>query len=369
MRVLLLNCERGWRGGERQTLLSMQQFKEQGLQTMLMARSGHELARRAQAAGMPVKAVTGPLQAFAFLIRYGRQFDILHAQTAGTMTWLAVLAPLLGKRIVFTRRTAFPVDRHRHEDPHSQSGLSLKEKKARWKWRQAQGLVAISQAAAAEPARLGLKVEIISSAVQYRPPDQAHVALLRERHNPHGLRVIGTVAALTQEKDPQSLVRAVHALYQRRQDFLFLHFGAFGSETAQVRKLIEQLGLQSCYILAGFEERIEDVYRLLDVFILSSRHEALGSSVLDAFLYQVPVVATTTGGLPELLGQDRGLGCAVGDHMAMAVAMDTLLDDTTLRAQLQYQAYTWVKHTHGVLAMAQKYIRLYQRILDQQARS
>lgn len=365
MRILMLNTERGWRGGERQTLLSLQQFQAAGHELTLLAREGHELAKRARAAGIAVTTVKGPLQAFLYLLGQGRSFDIVHAQTAASMSWLAVLAPVLGRRIVFTRRTAFPIDRASKELRSVDQTLSSKEKRTLWKWQQATALVAISQAAAAEPRRLGLSVEIIGSAIDYQEPNPEHIEQLRQRYQLQNYPyVLGTAAAHTAEKDPTTLVRAVHALYLRRQDFIFLHFGATGSETPALQALIQQYGLQACYQLCGFEEQVEDIYRLLDIFVLSSRHEALGSSVLDAFVYKVPVVVTTTGGLPELVGQDRGLSCAVGDHMSMAAAMERLLDEPSLRSELQQNAYEWVIRSHGVQAMAQKYLRLYERVIQ-----
>src|SRR3546814_10999932 len=63
-----------------------------------------------------------------------------------------------------------------------------------------------------------------------------------------------------------------------------------------------------------------------DLFVLTSTSEALGSSVLDAFLYSVPVVSTNAGGLAEVLADGRGLLCEVGDHLAIAQAMARVLE-------------------------------------------
>src|SRR5690606_31123454 len=108
-------------------------------------------------------------------------------------------------------------------------------------------------------------------------------------------------AALTAEKDPCTLIRAVHRLRQLRSDFVFLHLGAGGGTETEARELVRELGLENIYVFGGFQSGIDDLYRLMDVFVLSSRDEALGTSVLDAFLYSVPVVATNAGGLAEIL--------------------------------------------------------------------
>lgn len=367
MRILQLNFERGWRGGERQTLLTLQQLQQAGHQVSLLARQGDELARRARAAGMTVVECASAPAALWHLLRHGRGFDVLHAQTASCMSWLALLHAWLPGRVVFTRRTAFPVDRQRSEQPQG-SSLTGKERRTRWKWRRADRLAAISQAAATEPRRLGLRVEVIPSAIQVLPEDPDYVAALRARWNPRGLRVLGTTAALTAEKDPLTLIRAVQLLAQRRQDFIFLHFGADGSETPAARELIARLGLEDRYRLAGFEPRPEQAFRLLDGFVLSSRHEALGSSVLDAFVYGVPVAATMAGGLPELLDQGRGRLCAVGDAQALAQAMDDMLDQPDAVRRQAAQARRWALQEHSPATMAQRYLRLYGQLVQARRR-
>src|SRR5690554_6655107 len=152
MRILQLNFERGWRGGERQTLLTLRQLMLAGHQPELLARKGGELARRAAELDFVVHECESLPGVARFLLARRRQYDVMHAQTANMMSWLAFLRPWLKTRIVFTRRTAFPLQKHVSRNA--------------WKWRQADALVAISDAAAAEPRRLGIAVTVIPSAVE-----------------------------------------------------------------------------------------------------------------------------------------------------------------------------------------------------------
>jgi len=345
MRILQLNFERGWRGGERQTLLTMQQLTRAGHQVELLARRGGELARRAVQFGFVVHECDGVAAICRFLISRRRQYDVMHAQTANMMSWLAFLRPWLKARIVFTRRTAFP--------------LRKKESRNAWKWRQADVLVAISDAAAAEPRRLGFDVPIVPSAVQVRPLNADHLHAFAREHRLEGRRVLATAAALTIEKDPLTLVEAVGRLASKRNDFVFIHLGAGGSEEAAARERVRELGLESVYLFAGFHAGIEDLYRLMDVFVLSSRYEALGSSVLDAFLYGVPVVSTDAGGLQALLADGRGLTSAVGDAGGLAANMARALDDKALRATMVQRAAQYVASEHDPAVMAARYLALY----------
>lgn len=342
----MLNTEKGWRGGERQTLLCLEELLRAGHEVALVARRDEALARAAQAADIPVFAVDGPAALCRVLWRQRQRFDVMHAQTAATMTWLALLRPWLRARIVFTRRTAF--------------GVTRRARLTAWKWRRADALVAISEAAAQEPRRLGLDVSaIIPSAVPFVPVNEAALVALQERHAQMNGYIVATSAALTQEKDPLTLIRAVHALRQQRDDFVFLHFGAEGDMAPAARAEVARLGLEAHYVFAGFTAHITDAYRLMDVFVLASREEALGSSVLDAFIYGVPVVATQAGGLATLVDGARGLACPVGDAACLAAGMARLLDDVALRERLVMQALAYVQAEHAPDVMARRYLGVY----------
>lgn len=351
MNILQLNFERGWRGGERQTLLCMQQFRAAGHQVALLARAGGELAQRARDQGFMVHECGNVIGVAAYLLRKGSSYDVLHAQTANMLTWLALLKRLLRAPLVFTRRTAFPVPARR-------------EARTAWKWRKVDAMVAISQAAAQEPQRLGVDTLVIPSAIQPRPLDADRLNQFSVAFQLEGKRVLATAAALTSEKDPCTLIRAVHLLKQRRDDFVFLHLGAGGDSEPEARALVRELGLEDHYLFAGFQQGVEDFYRLMDGFVLSSRHEALGTSVLDAFQYGVPVVATDTGGLREIVAQERGLLCPVGDHKAMADAMDRILSDRVLRARIVEAARDYVLREHDATVMSQRYLALYESLQD-----
>ncbi|HEY9281601.1 MAG TPA: glycosyltransferase family 4 protein [Eoetvoesiella sp.] len=349
MRILQLNFERGWRGGERQTLLCMQQFRNAGHDVALLARKGAALAAAARQDSFTVHEYKSVVGLCFFLLAHGRRFNILHSQTANTITWLAVFKWWLRRPIVFTRRTAFNVAQKRAQ-------------RTLWKWRKVDLFVAISEAAAAEPRRLGLAVKIIRSAIVPKLFNLEHAREFSARLGLHDKRVIATAAALTREKDPCTLIRAIHQLKQTRDDFLFVHLGAGGDTEFQAHQLVHELGLEQQYVFAGFQKEVEDLYRLMDVFVLSSREEALGSSVLDAFIYSVPVVSTNAGGLAETVGDGRGVLCQVGDHQAIADAIAKILDDADLREAVINKAQAYVRREHDAQEMARRYLAEFQRL-------
>src|SRR5690625_4040370 len=311
MRILQLNFEKGWRGGERQTLYCMRQFRDAGHHVSIMARRGSAMAQRAASEGFQVIEQGSPAAQIKFLLRSGRMFDIIHAQTANTVTW-AVLTRWAHRRpVVCSRRTDFQADN---------------DGKTGFKWRRVDVFVAISDAAAAEPRRLGIEPGIIRSAGEPVTVDAARVQRFLSEWNAQGKRVIATSAALVNDKDPITMINAVHELSQQRNDFVFVHLGGGGDAEQKARARVQELGMETQYLFAGFQKDVESLYSVMDVYAMSSVKEAVGSSMRDAFLQRVPVVSTDAGGLKESLANGRGVLCQAGDYRALAAGMHDLLD-------------------------------------------
>lgn len=351
MKILELNFEKGWRGGERQTLLSALHFRDRGHEVGVLARAGQPLAQAAEAEGLTVHAIERSAHIPGFLARHGWRYDLLHSQTANMLTWCIATRWLHRRPVVCTRRVAF----------------ALGSRYTRYKYRRADLVVAISQSAAAALRQAGVRnIEIIASAVKPEPPDGQRVREFVDRHALAGRKVVATMAALTSDKDPLVNVEAVRLLRERRDDFVFVHFGA-GAMRDEVAAAIVAAGLEPYYVLAGFHARPEDYYAMMDVFTLCSREEGLGSSVLDALARGVPVAATAAGGLAEVLAEGRGLLSPVGDAPALAANIARLLstapEDVRAQEDMVRAGRQWVERVCNVEHMGDSYLALFERLL------
>jgi len=94
----------------------------------------------------------------------------------------------------------------------------------------------------------------------------------------------------------------------------------------------------------GFGDRVELVgdldprrlaveYDRADLFVLATLYEGYGMAVAEALARGLPVVATATGAIPDLVG-DGGIVIAPGDLEALASALTAMLGDADLRARL-----------------------------------
>lgn len=351
MKILQMNFENGWRGGERQTLFSMQEFRNAGHDVALLTRENNELSKQALAEGFTVYTLKKAWQQLPFLIRHAKQYDIIHSQTANTLTWLVLSKLFHNTKTVYTRRTAFNI-------------APKKEKVTALKWRRVDLFVSVCKASTEEPKRLGVDSIVIPSAIPptYTTNKDRALALVQE-FNLKDKKILATAAALTSEKDPLTLIQAIGNLHRIRQDFVFLHFGADGDQSEACKALIKELSLEDVYLLTGFRKQVEDFYGTLDIFVMSSKFEGVGGSVFDAFLQHVPVVSTNAGGLKEVLADGRGILCDVGDSKALAEGIDTVLNKPEDARIMTEKAYAYVIDEHNVQKMGQRYLQAYEKLL------
>ncbi len=350
MRILQINTERGWRGGERQTLLTALNQRKLGHHVELLVHAQGELAKRAAEQGLSVHRVRSGASFGVWLAMHGRRYDILHAQTAKVVAWAVFSKPFHRRPIIFSRRTSFPVGSTKWA--------------THWKWQNVDQLVAISEAAAAAPRSMGLQPIVIQSAVPAVAPAPERVRTFVLDNNLEGRRLVGTVSALSPEKDPVTLIRAAAIVCAQFNDVSFVHWGASGQASAPAQACIEELGLQDRYLLAGFAAGVEQLYPALSVFVMASKFEALGTSVLDAMMQHVPVVSTDAGGLKETLSNGRGLLVGVGDVEAMAINIIELLDHPQKAAAMAGHAYAEVIAEYDVERMARRYLNVYASVLS-----
>jgi glycosyltransferase involved in cell wall biosynthesis len=143
--------------------------------------------------------------------------------------------------------------------------------------------------------------------------------------------VVGSVGNFTSKKDYRTLLEATARAVWRHREVRLVLVGSGPLE----RSLIEtagSLGLADRAVFTGSREDVAELYPAFDVFALSSRNEGLPISLLEAMAAGVPCVATSVGGVPEVIDNgNEGLLVPPGDADALADALSTLLRDPDLR--------------------------------------
>ncbi len=108
----------------------------------------------------------------------------------------------------------------------------------------------------------------------------------------------------------------------------------------RVRAAMARLGLDERVSLVGEldEASLCRCYDSADVFVLATLQETYGMAVAEALAHGLPIVATTTGAIPELVGENAGLLVDPGDTAALTFALGRVIGDAALRARLTHGA-------------------------------
>lgn len=149
--------------------------------------------------------------------------------------------------------------------------------------------------------------------------------------------VFGSVGRLSAEKGHSYLISAFHELCTSESSArsLFLIVVGDGREQEALEKQAAELQIRDRVHFAGFQGNPADWMRLFDCMVQPSLTEGTPNSVLEALCFQIPVVATAVGGVPDLIvDNSNGLLVPAKDAHALAESMKKIADSPELRARL-----------------------------------
>ncbi len=333
-----INLAPGFRGGERQTELLIRALATRVPRQRLIARVGSPLLQRlAGTPGLELVPVRGRLGALAA----ARGAPLIQAhETHGAQAAL-LRHRLAGTPYVVTRRVA-----QRPSGSRVTRGIYLR----------AARVVAVSAAVARtleayEPA---LACRVVPDACAGLAADPDWVAAFRARHE--GRFLVGHIGAyVAAHKGQDILLEAAARLRVLRPDVHFVLVGAGPDE----QRLRAEAGRLPNVTLAGWADNVGDYLAAFDLFAFPSMHEGLGSILLDAMEFGVPIVANAVDGIPEIVEHGvNGLLVPPRDIEALLRAIVRLRDDAAERARMA-EANRAKARGFGAPCMAERYLEIY----------
>ena len=340
LRIAHANFARGYRGGERQTEILLRELskRDDAEQTLFTGHSSELAARLAGTKGLRI-AETSRLGGH---LRGG--FDVLQAHEAKAAHWAYLEHLAHGEPYVITRRVPEKI---------RESFFNLRV------YRNAACTVGLSSVICDELRSFpGVReVRRIPSSCYHLDHDDKAAAAIREKY--HGRFLVAQVGALVdRHKGQRVLLEAARILRDRCPDMLFLFLGSGADESVLLE---ESRGLDNV-IWLGFQKNVGDYLAAVDVMAYPSRIEGLGSAILDAMDFGVPVIAARVGGIPDIIRSgSNGILFESGDAAALADGLERLRNDAALRESLAGQARADLS-AFSPEAMAGSYLALYRDI-------
>ncbi|MFP4055623.1 MAG: glycosyltransferase family 4 protein [Candidatus Brocadiia bacterium] len=362
LNTLHVDTEHTWRGGEQQALHLATGLRERGHEATVACQPGSPMAQRSRAAGLAVVEVRMrgeadflAVLALRKLIRRG-QFGIVHMHTshAHTLGCAAVALGRQGKAIV-SRRVDFGVA------ANPISGFKYRHGVDRF--------IAISQAVKRVLVEGGVspeRVAVVHSGIDLARFEDLPASRFREQFGlPPEAPVIGNVAAMADHKGQRYLLAAMPRVLEAEPGARLFVVGdgeLRGALEAQAR----ELDIEHAVTFTGFRTDVPQWLDFFDVFVMSSHLEGLCTSVLDALAMRKPVVATTAGGLPEIVDHEKtGLLVPSKAPRPLAEAIVRLVRDRELARRLGEAGRRRVEEAFSADAMVEGTLRVYREVTDE----
>jgi len=365
LRVLHLDDGRSWRGGQHQVWLLMNELALRGVEQCLAVQTGSPLAKRS--GELPVRVeefcFRGELDPFspARIARLSMKFgsNILHAHTSHTHGLMLRCRDRLpdSTPLLSTRRVDFPIGRNLF----SRRKYNLPS----------QHFIAISGAVRKALLKAGVsenRVDLVHSGVPPLPPERAISRdQVREefRIREHEIAIL-SIGALTDHKGHRFLVDAAPHVIQAHPNVRF-HIMGEGELRKRLQGQIDRLSMRGHFMLHGFVPDARLKQSGFDIYASSSHLEGLGTSILDAMLANLPVVASAAGGISDIIMPDQtGILVKAADSNALAEGLVRMIDNESGRGVMTREARERVENLFSPCSMAEGTLRVYKNIASKQ---
>ncbi|UCE40475.1 MAG: glycosyltransferase family 4 protein, partial [Candidatus Aminicenantes bacterium] len=174
--------------------------------------------------------------------------------------------------------------------------------------------------------------------------------------------LVGIVVPLSDDKGHKYLIQVFQRLREHTSKIKVIIIGE-GRLQLELNKQVKEIQEQDMVFFLGFHENNPQILNSLDVFVLSSGHDSLGSLIMDAMACRLPVVATRADGILELVThQKTGLLVPPQRPKSLARAIIKLYEDRELAHRLGQRGYENVHQKFSAESMVLKAIDLYEEL-------
>lgn len=387
MIVLHTESSLGWGGQENRTLNEMLGLRELGHTALLACQPGAKLGGRAREAGFEVfetplrHALDLPaiLRLRRFICTCRADIVNTHSSRDTQLAGMAARTLMHRPRIVRTRHLALPITSRFTYSVLPDHVVTVSEHVRQYL---VSAGVATTQVSAVPtgidltrfaPAPAGGTMTSPHARPSVSlPPQGADASLGRpgggtlraELGIPVDAPLVGTVAILRRKKGHAELLEAIPEVLARFPQAHFV-FAGDGPQRENIERRISELGLDGKVHLPGLRRDIVNVLQSLDLFVLPTHQEALGTSFVEAGALGLACVGCRVDGVPEIVVDgETGILVPVNDPPQLAAAINELLADPGRRGRMGAAARQRVTTQFSRAAMVNGMLDVYTRLLQ-----
>jgi glycosyltransferase involved in cell wall biosynthesis len=204
---------------------------------------------------------------------------------------------------------------------------------------------------------------VVTNGVEVHQLDLRRRAEFRERYGISNQDLVITqVCWMVEVKGVETMLRAAAMLLHAHSRLRFLFVGD-GPDLPKYRELAIELGIEGAVTFTGLLNNPTGmgVFDASDIYCQPSLwQEACPLAVLEAMSVKLPVIASNTGGLPELVEDGRsGILVPVGGSLEICAALERLVGDADLRRSMGEAGYQLILKEHRIEDTARKYVEIF----------
>jgi L-malate glycosyltransferase len=240
----------------------------------------------------------------------------------------------------------------------------------------AHAIIGISQAVvhSFDRARLGSKLHLVHNGMELRETtpslqEEHRLRMRRELDTPEEQPVIAVIGQIAPWKRQEDAIRALRKLTERGSNAMLWIVGEpkFREENVQydanLRQLVRELQLDGRVRFTGFRRDILEICAAADLLLLCSDNEPFGRVIIEAMSQSLPVVATDSGGVPEIVVHGKtGLLYRVGDIDGLVGNISELLEYPGLRQGMGYLGAERVREAFTIQGTARRVEEIYAKL-------
>ncbi len=176
-------------------------------------------------------------------------------------------------------------------------------------------------------------------------------------------KIIGMVACFKPQKAPLDFVRIARILKDSRDDVHFIMIGD-GELRERIEEEIEKLELKENFSLLGWRKDVEEIFKIVDVFVLTSLWEGLPQVIPQAYASGVPMVVTDVDGNKEFVEDGiNGFTFKPHDLHSASEKISEIVENHELREKFVKEGRKKLKEFEAVF-MVQSQENLYKKLLE-----
>lgn len=335
-----INFAKGFRGGERQSLLLIEELSKRGYIQNIITRTNSELAKRVEnTKNLTIIRINKP---YIFHLKSIKGSSILHAHETKAAQFSYFANLIYNIPYMITRR----VDKSIKNNFFN-----------RHIYTQALHIIAISTAIKNKTLKMTNSIKIIADAYSKLNIDEDNVKKIKHRFNNKFL--IGNIGELdNSDKGQYYLIKAMKKI---QSEYPHIHLILLGRGKDEL-KYKEQAKNLSNITFEGFVHNVGDYISCLDLFVFPSLNEGLGSILLDIIQAKVPIIASNVGGIPDIIEHNHtGILIEAKDSDAIYTEIINLYHNQTVGKTLATEAFTTIEN-YSISSMTNHYEKLYQSI-------